>query len=140
MEENKLNVQREQRDIDSYIRRHELTMRTTGTGVRYALIRDIPGDTARPDQFAHVNYRMELLDGTLAYASEPGAPEVFLVEMDDVESGLHEAIQHLSPGDSALFIIPSYRAFGLIGDMEKIPMRSTLVYHIGLHHLSERRQ
>jgi FKBP-type peptidyl-prolyl cis-trans isomerase len=53
-----------------------------------------------------------------------------------VESGLHEAIQLLSPGDSALFIIPSYRAHGLVGDMEQIPMRSTVVYHIGLVRLS----
>jgi FKBP-type peptidyl-prolyl cis-trans isomerase len=42
----------------------------------------------------------------------------------------------LSPGDSALFIIPSYRAHGLVGDMEQIPMRSTVVYHIGLVRLS----
>jgi hypothetical protein len=35
-----------------------------------------------------------------------------------------------------LFIIPSYRAHGLVGDMEQIPMRSTVVYHIGLVRLS----
>ena len=52
--------------------------------------------------------------------------------MDNVESGLHEAIQHLSPGDSAVIVIPSYRAHGLIGDQDKVPMRSSVVYRIGL--------
>jgi FKBP-type peptidyl-prolyl cis-trans isomerase len=59
--------------------------------------------------------------------------------MDNVESGLHEAIQLLSPGDSALFVIPSYRAHGLIGDQDRIPMRSTLVYRVGLVAVSNTR-
>ena len=64
----------------------------------------------------------------------------FLVEMDDVESGLHEAIQLMSPGDSAVVLIPSYRAHGLIGDQDRIPMRSSLVYHIGLLKLSDNKR
>ncbi|HRH38295.1 MAG TPA: FKBP-type peptidyl-prolyl cis-trans isomerase, partial [Flavobacteriales bacterium] len=111
---------------------NELAMIQSGTGVRYRLIRDVTGDTIVPGEWAKVNYRMELLNGDTAYMSDPGKPESFLVEMDDVESGLHEAIQHLSAGDSAIIIIPSYRAHGLIGDRNKVPPRSTVVYHIGL--------
>ncbi|HMC98075.1 MAG TPA: FKBP-type peptidyl-prolyl cis-trans isomerase, partial [Flavobacteriales bacterium] len=88
-------------------------------------------------EWATVNYRLELINGDSAYASEPGKPESFKIEMDDVESGLHEAIQELSPGDSAIVIIPSYRAHGLIGDQQRVPMRSTVVYHIGLVKVSE---
>lgn len=132
VQENRDAVKLEDRDIDLYVRRHELQLRKSGTGVRYHLLRDVPGDTVTPGEWAKVNYRMELLNGDTTYASVKGKPESFLVEMDDVESGLHEGIQHLSPGDSALIIIPSYRAHGLIGDMDKVPMRSTIVYQIGL--------
>ncbi|MBK7382105.1 MAG: FKBP-type peptidyl-prolyl cis-trans isomerase [Flavobacteriales bacterium] len=125
-------VRLEDRDIDLYAKRFNLDLRKSGTGVRYLLLRDLPGDTIRPDQWAAVNYRMELLNGDTAYSSEKGEPEHFHVEMDDVESGLHEAIQHLSPGDSAIIVIPSYRAYGLIGDMDKVPPRSSVVYRIGL--------
>ena len=45
----------------------------------------------------------------------------------------------MSPGDSAMIIIPSYRAHGLAGDQNKIPMRSSVVYHIGLVKLSGER-
>lgn len=132
MDENKVFAKREIRDIDAWVERQGTSMTVSGTGIRYKLVRNLPGDTARPDQFATVNYEVFLLDGTRCYASTPGRPESFKVEHDNVESGLHEAVQHLSPGDSAVIVIPSHRAFGLIGDQDKIPMRSTVIYHLGL--------
>lgn len=139
IQENKDAVKLEDRDIDLYVKRRNLSVTPTGRGVRYAILRDVPGALALPDQWAAVNYRVELLNGDTAYATEPGKPESFKVGMDDVESGLHEGVQLLSPGDSAVIIIPSYRAHGLIGDQDRIPMRSTVVYHIGLVKLSDRR-
>lgn len=130
--ENRDAVRMEDRDIRLYAARMELDLITTDRGVRYRMVRDVPGEPVRPGQWAMVNYRSLLLNGDTAYASKPGQPESFKVEMDDVESGLHEGIQILSPGDSAILVIPSYRAHGLIGDMARIPPRSTVVYHIGL--------
>lgn len=132
LQENRVAIKLENRDIDLYVKRYGLELETSGTGVRHRLLRDVEGVTAKPGEWAAVNYRMELLNGDSAYASEPGRPESFMIEMDDVESGLHEAIQKLSPGDSAIIIIPSYRAHGLIGDQDRIPMRSSVVYRIGL--------
>lgn len=137
-QQNRDAVKLEDRDIDLLVKRHAWPVIATGTGVRYIIRRDVPGDNVRPDQWATVHYRVELVNGDTAYATEPGRPESFRVEHDNVESGLHEAIQLLSPGDSATFIIPSYRAHGLIGDMDRIPMRSTVVYHIGLVAMQER--
>ena len=132
IEDNQQALRMEARDIDLYVQRHALHMTSTGTGVRYALVRDAEGATAKPDQLVTVHYRMELLNGTECYSSAPDEPESFRVEHDDVESGLHEAIQFMGTGDSAILIIPSHRAFGLIGDMDKVPMKSTVVYRIGL--------
>ena len=132
IQENRDAIRLEDRDIDLFVQRQGMAVQKTGRGVRYQLLRDMPGEVVRPGQWALVNYRMELLSGDTAYVSDPSGPEAFLVEMDDVESGLHEGIQFLSPGDSAILIIPSYRAHGLIGDQDRIPMRSTVVYHIGL--------
>lgn len=131
-EANQRAMRIEERDITGFVARHHLDTRTSGTGVRWQLLRDMPGDSARPDDVVKVAYRMELIDGKVAYESAPGQPESFRVEHDEVESGLHEAVQHLSPGDSAIVIIPSYRAFGLIGDQQRVPPRSTVIYHIAL--------
>lgn len=135
---NKEALKLEQHDIKLYAERHGLTLTPTGTGVHIQMIRDKEGPTALPDQWAKVNYRLELLNGDTAYHTEPGRPESFMVEMDQVESGLHEAIQLLSAGDSAIIIIPSYRAHGLIGDQEHIPMRSSIVYRLGVVAITDR--
>ena len=137
MEDNKRFTRLERQDIDAYALRHGLDLVDIGTGTRVHLLRDVEGAMAMPGQVATANYRMELLDGTLCYASEPGKPESFRIEMDEVESGLHEAVQWLSTGDSAVVVIPSHRAHGLIGDMNKVPGRSSVVYRIGLVSLSE---
>lgn len=139
IEENRSAIRLEERDIDLYERRYGYTTTATGRGVRIAMVRDVDGANARNDQWATINYRVELLNGDTAYATGPGKPESFLIGMDDVESGLHEGVQFLSPGDSAVLIIPSYRAHGLLGDSDKIPMRSTVIYHIGLVKVSDRR-
>ncbi len=117
-------------DVEGWMRRQGVALEPTGTGVRYRLLRDEAGATVRPGQYATVNYVLLLLNGDTAYRST--VAESFLVEEDNVESGLHEAIQYLSPGDSAVIVIPSHRAHGLLGDEDKIPPRSTVVYMIGL--------
>ncbi|MEX1132487.1 MAG: FKBP-type peptidyl-prolyl cis-trans isomerase [Flavobacteriales bacterium] len=132
IQENRDAIKLEDRDIDLYLARFGIEAQRSPRGIRYKILRDEPGDIVRSGQLAVVNYRVELLNGDTAYSTEPGRPESFKVEMDDVESGLHEAIQFLSPGDSAVIIIPSYRAHGLIGDMDRIPMRSSVVYRLGL--------
>ena len=139
IDDNIAAVKLEQHDIDLYATRIGLSLITTGTGIRYRMLRNADAPDAKPDQWAKVNYRLELLNGDSAYASEPGYPESFHIGMDDVESGLHEAIQLMGPGDSALIVIPSYRAHGIIGDQDRIPMRSTVVYHLGLVSVSDRR-
>lgn len=132
IQENRDAIKLEDRDIDLYLERKGIAALRSGRGIRYKLLRDQEGEVAQPGQWAVVNYRVELLNGDTAYSTAAGSPESFKVEMDDVESGLHEAIQYLSPGDSAIFVIPSYRAHGLIGDMDRIPMRSSVVYRVGL--------
>ncbi|HEX2618298.1 MAG TPA: FKBP-type peptidyl-prolyl cis-trans isomerase [Flavobacteriales bacterium] len=131
LDKNKVLTEREDHDIDDWVARHGAALIRTGTGVRYKLVRDVPGDSAQPGQAAVIRFQVELLDGTVCYTSG-GGTETFRIEHDDVESGLHEAIQHMSSGDSAVIVIPSHRAFGLAGDQDKIPMRSTVVYRLGL--------
>jgi FKBP-type peptidyl-prolyl cis-trans isomerase len=138
IDHNRRMLEREERDIDLWVQRQGVAFVTSGTGVRWRMLRDLPGDTARPEQLARVRYTVTLLNGDTCYRTANGA-ETFRVEHDEVESGLHEAIQHLSEGDSAIIVIPSHRAHGLAGDMAKVPMRSTVVYAIGLETLTGQR-
>lgn len=118
--------------IDAYVKRNNFEMIETGTGVRYMIYEKGNGPAANTKDIVLIDFDIKLLDGTLCYSSHITGAEEFVVDYDNVESGLHEAIKFLHKGDKAIIIIPSHRAFGLAGDMDRIPPLSTVVYNIHL--------
>ena len=132
LQENQEIALLEEQDIAAWVQRQGVETHRSGTGVRTHLYSDSAGATAVPGQHARVRFAVSLINGRRCYASQPGGSEEFLIEEDNVESGLHEAIQRMSVGDSAVIVIPSHRAHGLIGDQKMIPMRSTVIYHLRL--------
>ncbi|CAG5080835.1 FKBP-type peptidyl-prolyl cis-trans isomerase [Parvicella tangerina] len=125
--------------IDQFVKRNNWPVTISGTGVRYYIYESGTGMPAKPGQVAVVNFEIRLLDAdtTLCYSSNPEKPSEFLIEMDNVESGLHEAITYLREGDKAYIILPHYLAHGLLGDMDKIPPLSPVLYDIELIKLKD---
>ena len=118
--------------VEAYVRRKRMNVLTTGTGLRYKIYKttDTIKPTANTGDLVTLNYAIYLLENdSLCYSSE-GVPETFMVNFDNVESGLHEAMAYLRAGEKAKIILPSYLAFGLIGDMDKIPPQSSLLYDV----------
>ncbi len=132
IERNKEWAYNEKQVINNYIRRKKWDVITTGTGLRYLVYHQ--GDTTQPtaqdNDLVTVNYSVYLLESDSVCYSSNGVPETFRVAMDNVESGLHEAVTYLRKGDKAKIILPSYLAFGLLGDMDKIPPQSPLIYDL----------
>ena len=128
---NKPVVVMEQDEINAYIKSHGYNMQSTGTGLRYFLISQNPkGKKIEAKNIVTVNYKVWLLDGTLCYSSDKKGPKTFAVGADNVESGVHEGVKLMREGEKALFILPAHLAFNLIGDRDKIPPKSAVVYEI----------
>lgn len=130
---NKVKTLREDEDIKNYIKRRGWQAEETGTGVYIVKYEKGTGDSLiKAGNGVRVTFTVSLLNGTLCYSTkdtEAGQLE-FEVEKAELESGLHEALTHLKKGDKAIVLIPSHRAHGLLGDMEKIPALSTVIYDI----------
>lgn len=129
---NKTVAEIEKEQIDAYIHRHNWEMTETGTGLRYMIYQKGYGAQAKESMIAVISYEVSLLNGDVCYSSKEKGPEEFLIGRDDVESGLHEGITYLHVGDKAKLILPSHLAHGLLGDLEKIPPRSTIIYDVEL--------
>lgn len=134
---NRNGVKEESQAIDDYIARNHLIMEKSGTGLRYIIDKQGRGRIALPEMKATVTYKISLLDGTICYTSDSLGVKTFIVDHDQVESGLHEGIKLMHEGDRAKFILPSHLAHGLTGDQNKIPSRSPVVYEIELIQLNE---
>lgn len=131
---NKWDVQRQEDEIDQYALRHNWTMNVSRTGLRYMLMEEGKGDSAKVGQTAEVTYDIYLLDGTRVYTSGDTLKPIVIGE-DYIESGLHEGLLYMRPGDKMRFILPSNLANGLTGDQDKIGPRASVMYEIKLHKL-----
>lgn len=121
----------EKQRIQKFVTEKQWPTTVTGTGIHYWIYEKGAGETVKSEEVAMVEYEVSLLDGTVVYQSEPGENVPVKIGRDNVESGLHEAIQLMRKGDRAKFVLPSFRAFGLTGE-GKIPMNASVVYDIHL--------
>lgn len=121
--------------IKRFVERNGWDANKSETGLYYYTYKKNPnGKQAKPGDIAIVDFKIRLInaDTTLCYQSEKGKPQEIMIEMDHVESGLHEALTYLREGESAYIVLPHYLAHGLAGDLDKIPPLSPVLYELNL--------
>lgn len=129
---NKMAVKTEEQQINDFIERVKWKMLDTGTGLKYNIYEKGGGEPAVIGKIAELEYSVTLITGDVVYSSKDFGNKVFTIGKGGVESGLEEGILFLHEGDRAKFIIPSHLAFGLMGDQNKIPPKTTLIYDVKL--------
>jgi len=127
---NKYLIRTENEDIENYIRRHQMEMEETGSGLRYMFVEKGSGKKAETGKTVVLAYKLQLLTGDVIYSSDEDGPKIFKIGKGNVESGLEEAMKFLRVGDKVKLILPAHLAYGLLGDNNKIPPRSTLIYDL----------
>ena len=132
IEANRKKVSTETDIIDQFIEGSGWKMKQTDTGLRYDIYTDSIGVAIQAGDLISIDYRLYLLDGSMVENTTLSGPTTFTVEEGDVVSGLHEAVQLLSIGDSARIIIPSYLGYGLTGDGKRIPANAALLYDLAV--------
>ena len=129
---NKGIVKNEEQAIDDFILRYGWKMTKTSTGIRIMNYYQGKGEKAVIDKTVVFRYEVRLLDGDLCYSSVNDGNREIRLGHTPSETGLQEGILLMKVGDKAKIIVPSHLAFGLIGDQNKIPPRSALIYDIEL--------
>lgn len=132
---NKQAVKTEDEQIKRFIKRYKWDMQETGSGLRYAIYKKGNGEKAESGKVAVLKYNVKLITGETIYSSDNNGYKEFMIGKGGVESGLEEGILLLRVGDHAKFIIPSHLGFGLLGDQNRVPPKSTLIYDVELLNL-----
>lgn len=131
MNANKQLMQKENDEMDYYVKSHGLPFIRTASGIRYYVYKpSAKGDSIRDGMLVRLSYKLFLLDGTLAYSSEKDGVREFIIGQEEIESGIHKGLQFLKKGDRAFIMIPSPLAHGLLGDLKKIPPQMPIVYDV----------
>ncbi len=125
-------VQKDREIIENYIERKNLRMTESPTGLWYFIKDEGKGEYLKDNDRIFINYECSLLDGTLCYSSSDLGPKEAVLGKTDLEPGLNEGLRLLKPGAEAIFILPPFLAYGLIGDGKRIPPRSIIVYNLSI--------
>ena len=133
---NRYLVKTEKENIANYIRRHGWEMKETGSGLRYMIYKNGSGIIAEKGKVAVLKYKLSLITGDLVYSSDDLGLKAVVVGKGGVESGLEEGILLMKEGDKARLILPSHLAYGLLGDEDKIPPRTAIIYDIEIVELN----
>lgn len=126
--------------MDAYAERMGYEMKSSPSGLQYQIYKKGSGKKAEKGMIATYRYRIELLDGTLCYKSDSLNPKTVKIGQSGEEVGLDEALRLMHEGDKAHFLMPPYLAYGLLGDMKRIPARSVIYYHIELLKLKKKQE
>lgn len=125
-------LKKEKAKIEDYIKKSEHQFEKTGTGLQYSIYEKAAGDAIKKGDAVIITYRLKSIEGEELYASPEGKYQEFVVDYDNVESGLHEGIKKMKVGEKAIFILPAHLAHGITGDQAAIPSQTTLVYDVFL--------
>lgn len=134
---NKYLVKKDVELIESYIKRRGWNMELTESGLFYEIYEHGSGDKAANGKTTTIDYKISLLDGTQCYSSEEQGPKKFILGHSTEESGLEQGILMMQEGDKGRFILPPHLAHGLLGDENRIPARSIIVYEVELLDISD---
>jgi len=127
---NRQIVRSENSEIEDYIARHQWKMEKTPTGLRMMIVEKGNGKTVRKGEELRLKYSISGLNGNVLYTSDSLGLKVIHPGTSDGESGLQEALLLMNEGDHAKLVVPSHLAYGLLGDLKKIPAGACLVYDI----------
>jgi FKBP-type peptidyl-prolyl cis-trans isomerase len=130
IEANRSAIEAEREMIKAYARRYNWNLQYA-SGVYFTRYRKGDGiKISEGDQVVY-HYKLSLINGEEISASKHGHPEVMRVAAGGSQvSGLHRGMTKLHGGDKAKLIVPSHLAYGIAGDQDKIPPKTTLIYDL----------
>jgi FKBP-type peptidyl-prolyl cis-trans isomerase FkpA len=123
-------VRKDRERIQNYIERKNLKMSESPTGLWYQILNAGKGESFKNSDKIIMDYDCSLLDGKFCYSSRDLGPKEIVLGRSEIEPGLNEGLRMLKPGAEAIFILPPYLGFGLVGDRKMIPPRAIVVYKI----------
>ena len=130
IEWNRVNAEREDENIDFFTRRYGWKTQRLGNGLRIEMLNEGVGEKIKTENVVTVEYTTLLLTGDTVYSSRENGPKVFKVDKSEEMIGLNEAVKLMRKNGKAHVVIPSFLAYGVAGDGQKIRGKASLAMTI----------
>ncbi|CAA0244073.1 gliding motility-associated peptidyl-prolyl isomerase GldI [Tenacibaculum maritimum] len=80
----------------------------------------------KPEDVVIIRYNIKGLDNEVIYSEEELGEKEYKIDKEDFIPALQDGIKLMKKGETITFVIPSYRAFGVVGDENRIGMNKTI--------------
>ena len=122
-------VELEEAEILKYIENDSLNVyEISPNGFWYTYVHRIQEDLVTPEigDVAELSYDIRDLNDIILYSKETLGIKNYMVDKEDFISGIQKGIKLMKVGETIIFVIPSYNAFGISGDGNKIGINKTI--------------
>ena len=109
------------------------------SGFWYYYSNKIETDTITPQfgDLVNFNYNVSSLDGTPIYSQEVLGSRDYIMDKEELFTGLREGLKLMKPTETVTFIFPSQKAYGYYGDENKIGTNIPLVCEVTLNTITQ---
>ncbi|MCK9162803.1 MAG: FKBP-type peptidyl-prolyl cis-trans isomerase [Bacteroidales bacterium] len=127
---NQVINEKEIQQIKGYVERRNWKMTQLKVGVFVEELEKGQGEIINSNSIVKLDCKIVLLDEKIVFDSKKDGERKINMGKEQSVIGLVYALEGKAVGSKLRVAIPSFLAYGLIGDGEKIPKRASLVYEI----------
>lgn len=142
IKKNKELIESENKFIEEYLAKDSLkTYLTSSYGFWYIYNKKVEIDEAKTPTIGdevEIEYNITDLYDTVIYSKEELGIKSYKIDKEDFIPALQEGLKLMKVGETITFVIPSYRAFGLVGDDNKIGISQTLKSTVTLVNIKQK--
>jgi len=105
------------------------------SGFWYHYNKQLIKDTIQPEFGDELNYDYSVysLDGKQIYSETDLGNQTYLMDKEELFTGLREGLKLMKPTEEITFIFPSQKAYGYYGDEQKIGANTPLICNVTLN-------
>lgn len=134
IERNKRMNEAEEQFLSHYMESDTLRdYQATEYGFWYAYDQRVEGSTEPPvkGDMISFSYEIHALDGSIVYSKEELGIKHYVVDKEELISGLQEGVKLMKEGEQVTFVFPSFKAYGYTGD-DRVGSNQPLIYKVEL--------
>ncbi|RCS27120.1 gliding motility-associated peptidyl-prolyl isomerase GldI [Polaribacter sp. WD7] len=127
-ESKRLNALENQKIIDVIRRDSTTNYLVSPNGFWYTYANKITKDSPipQPGDVVTLAYNIQDLEGNIIYSKEELKTKTYTVDKEDFIAALQYGIKLMKIGETITFVIPSYNAYGVVGDGKKIGINKSI--------------
>ncbi len=136
IERNKKLISTEEDRIDSIIKSQPNTKYLSskkGFWYTYKIQNTLDSLTPKRGDVAIFDYEIKDLKGKIIYSEAELKSQTYLVDKQNIMTGLREGIKLMHKTEKVVFLFPSHAAYGYHGDNKKIGTNQPLICTVKLH-------